>query len=271
MHPGDFIRSKLLDRQRKFIGLVSFPDVYFASARREILQWVLLREQEIARLLGRAQPASLPVQSVGGTGADVMISETDNQSLIEFAVSADLTGTGAALRYFHFMTDRKRTADGVRNVQVDKEGFVTTFVFQRNAAEKRIYLWVRLEYCHSKLWPSRKMPDSTPRIFNQILKRIPTVKLVVHERSPNEVIAREWQTSSSFEEIESAVKHERRSAARKGEKSVPVEVEQTKTDVLTLSGHPQVGLQSLLDGLHDAVESLRKMRTTFFGQPEAGK
>ncbi len=263
MRPADFIRSKLLDRKRKFIGLMSFPEARFEAVRREIFQWILLREQEMARQLGKTPPSQLPITEDAGDG--VMVSATDNRSLIEFAVSSDMEQTGAAIRYFHFFIDKRGRGSDKKFVQVDKEGFITTFVFQRKAASKELFLWMRLEYSHSSLWPARPMPPSTPRIFNEIIKKIPGVELIVHEQTPVDIIEREWRESSRYEDVEAAVKRERRRAARAGGHA-------GQGGQTSVAAEPVVpvkpGLTELLSGLRQAVASLHGTCVYFFDRKD---
>ena len=260
MRPADFIRSRLLDRKRKFIGLVSFPEAHFAAVRKDILQWILLREQEMGRQLGILPPSDLLVTDDHENG--VKTSETYINSLVEFAASADLEQTGAALRYFHYFLESRGRGSAKRHVQIEMEGFLTTFVFQRNAAKKEIFLWIRLEYCHSSLWPARKMPPSTPRIFNEIIRKTPGVRILVHEQTDPKIIEKEWKTSATYEDIEAAVKRERRRRPRlqePGGQTTPTTVE---TPVV--ESPPATGFAGRLEDLRKAIESLRDTCTHFF-------
>lgn len=179
-----------LEYERKFIGMLSFPFSDYENVRLEIYKWILDCEGRIARDLRQRKPTSIGFAFEAFQDEGVFSSTTGMDSRIEYATAKGKGIPFTGIRYAHWGADRKA---GRMN-----DGFLTTFIFEKNDERERLRCWVTLQYLHMSR--GRQIAPSVPRIF-KILKELPEARVYVDQNSGAAVRDDEWRWRPRYDGV----------------------------------------------------------------------
>ena len=173
----------------KFIGLLSFPFSEYNNVRFEIYKWMFDCEQRMMRELHRPP-------SENAFSFEQFLEEGDYSvvtsiaSRIDYATAKHRGANFTCLRYAHWGTIAGR--------QLDDDGFLTTFVFEKNDEKRRLRCWLTLEYIHSGR--KRSISRTVPRVF-RILKQFPGARVFVDDKTPRHEQEDEWRDRPPYDNI----------------------------------------------------------------------
>lgn len=173
----------------KFIGFLSFPFSEYKNVRLEVYKWLFDCEQRISRELHRPS-------SENAFSFEQFLEEGDYSlvtpigSRIDYATAPRRGVNFTCLRYAHWGTIAGR--------QLDDDGFLTTFIFEKNDAKQRLRCWLTLEYIHGKR--KRNISRTVPRVF-KILRQFPGAKVFVNDRTPRHEQEDEWRYRPLYDTV----------------------------------------------------------------------